>query len=57
MKEKLRELWEALPTILMLVQTAALIVLVVALMHGDVKITVRGEIDAAVYGDVTTTVE
>ena len=57
MKEKLRELWEALPTILMLVQTAALIVLVVVLMHGDVEIAVRGEIDAAVYGDVTTTVE
>lgn len=52
MKEKMRELWEALPTILMLVQTAALIVLVAAL-----QIAVRGEIDAAVYGDVTTTVE
>ena len=57
MKEKMSELWEALPTILMLVQTAALIVLVAALMHGDVEIVVRGEIDAAVYGDVATTVE
>ena len=57
MKEKMRELWEALPTILMLVQTADLIVLVAALLHGDVEIAVRGEIDAAVYGDVTATVE
>lgn len=57
MKEKMRELWEALPTILMLAQTAALIILVAALLHGDVEIAVRGEIDVAVYGDVTTTVE
>lgn len=57
MKEKVRELWDALPTILMLVQTAVMIVFVAALLHGDVEITVRGEIDAAVYGDVTTTVE
>ena len=57
MKEKMRELWEALPTILMLAQTTALIVLVAALLHGDVEIFVRGEINAAVYGDVTTTVE
>lgn len=57
MKEKMRELWEAPPTILMIVQTAALIVFVASLLHGDIEISVRGEVDAAVYGDVTTTVE
>lgn len=57
MKEKMRELWEALPTILMLVQTAVMIVFVAALLHGDVEIAVRGEVDASVYGDVTKTVE
>ena len=57
MKEKMRELWKALPTIAVLIQTAAFIVPVAALLHGDIEITVRGEIDAAVYGDVTTTVE
>lgn len=57
MKEKMRELWEALPTILMIVQTAALIVFVASLLHGDIEISVRGEVDAAVYGDVTATVE
>lgn len=57
MKEKMRELWKSLPTIAVLIQTAAFIVLVAALLHGDVEISVRGEVDAAVYGDVTTTVE
>ena len=48
MKEKMRELWKSLPTIAVLIQTAAFIVLVAALLHGDVEISVRGEVDAAV---------
>ena len=31
-----------------------MVVLTCAMQHGDVEIFVRGEIDAAVYGDVTT---
>lgn len=57
MKEKMRELWNALPTIAALIQAAAFIVLVTALLHGDIEISVRGEVDASVYGDVTATLE
>lgn len=57
MKESTRDFWQVVSAVALLIQAGVLVVLTCALLHGDVEIVVRGEIDAAVYGDVTTTVE
>lgn len=57
MKESTRDFWQVVSAVALLIQAGVLVVLTCALLHGDVEIAVRGEIDAAVYGDVTTTVE
>ena len=48
---------QAVSAVALIVQAGVMVVLTCAMLHGDVEIFVRGEIDAAVYGDVTTTVE
>lgn len=57
MKESTCDFWQVVSAIGLLAQAAALVVIAYFLLHSDVEIAVRGEIDAAVYGDVTTTVE
>lgn len=57
MKESTRDFWQVVSAIGLLAQAAALVVIAYFLLHGDIEISVRGEVDAAVYGDVTTTVE
>lgn len=57
MKDNVRDVLQAVSAVALIVQAGVLVVLTCVLLHGDVEIVVRGEIDAAVYGDVTTTVE
>ena len=61
MKESTRDFWQVVSAVALLIQAGVLVVLTCALLHGDVEIAVRGEVDAAVYGavygDVTATVE
>ena len=57
MKESTRDFWQVVSAVALLIQAGVLVVIAYFLLHGDVEIAVRGEIDSAVYGDVTTMVE